>query len=188
MQQLKDLISANADVELQLDDGTLMASSAVLSLFISVLRGSVEANAGAAAGSCSDGSGSSKEGSSIPLKGVTKKDWLQVAAFWYPSVPSPQIKGWFQAEKLLSFGIRFDIQLVLHKVSHRHMLTHLVDAEQPVNILLSCTMCLCLQTPISFLLYEVCGILRNVRLQDSMTAPPLPFVLLHSMQAKLGFG
>jgi hypothetical protein len=107
----------------------------VLSLFISVLRGAVEANAGAAAGSCSDGSGSSKEGSSIPLKGVTKKDWLQVAAFWYPSVPSPQIKGWFQAEKLLSFGIRFDIQLVLHKVSHRHMLTHLVDAEQPVNIL-----------------------------------------------------
>lgn len=123
MQQLEDLISANADVELQFDDGTLMASSAVLSLFISVLRGAVEANAGSAQSSCNSTPGSSKEGSSIPLKGVAIDDWLEMAAFWYPIVPSPKVEGWEQAEKLLKFGTQFDIKLVLHKVGHRSMLT-----------------------------------------------------------------
>lgn len=119
MKQLEDLISCNADVELQFNDGTLMASSAVLGLFSSVLCGAVEANAGSAQSSCKSMLGSSKQSSnSIPLKDVTKDEWLEMAAFWYPVVPSPKIEGWTQAEMLLKFGFQFDIKLVLHKVSH----------------------------------------------------------------------
>lgn len=96
---LEDLIALNADVKLSFDDGsTLAVNSAFISVHSRVLRGAVEATG------------------SIPIAGVSKEEWLQVAAFWYPVVPSPVIKTWEQAELLLTVGSKFDIQLVLHKV------------------------------------------------------------------------
>jgi len=121
---LDDLIAFGADVELQFSDGTLMANSTALSLFSSVLRGAVEANAGKVSGNSSGTPNSSssrphkqrKKDNSIPMEGVKKEEWLQVAAFWYPVVPAPTIESWQQAELLLRVGSQFDLQLVLHKV------------------------------------------------------------------------
>jgi hypothetical protein len=96
---LGDLIALNADVKLCFDDGsTLDVNSAFISVHSSVLRGAVEATG------------------SIPIAGVSKEEWLEAAAFWYPVVPSPEISCRDQAELLLKVGSKFDIQLVLHKV------------------------------------------------------------------------
>jgi hypothetical protein len=134
--QLEDLISLGADVELLFDDGTLMANSVVLSLFSIVLRGAVEANAGAASGVVEQGnkqsssSSSDSEQRSIPLKGILKEEWLEVAALWYPVAPSCKLtddeyfdayvfsgEHWAHAEKAVKIGSQFDIKIVLEKVS-----------------------------------------------------------------------
>jgi len=83
----------------------------VLSVFSSVLRGAVEAHT---AGSNASKGDSSR--STIPIEGLTREEWLQVAGFLYPVVPAPKIKDWQQAEFLLEVGRRYGLSLVLDKV------------------------------------------------------------------------
>jgi len=97
-----------------------MASAATLGMLGSVLRGALEvdtaANAAAASSSVTSTPSDSCRAPVIPMKGTTKSQWMQVAAFLYPVVPSPEITSWKQLELLLEVGSRYDLQLVLHKV------------------------------------------------------------------------
>jgi hypothetical protein len=145
MQSLDELVSFGADVELLFSDGSLMASSTALGLFSSVLRGAVEANAGAAARSNGASNSNSNSNSSsthavasIPVEGITKAEWLEVASFWYPIVPAPTICGWVQAELLLKVAVRFDIATVLHKVDlclqqHAGAMTARLEPPPPIQ-------------------------------------------------------
>jgi hypothetical protein len=83
-QQLDDLMSFRSDTELQFEDGTVEACSAVLAFFSSVLRGAVEAHT--AAPSTNNSSSSAKI--VVPAEGVSKQEWLQVAPFWHPVKPA----------------------------------------------------------------------------------------------------
>jgi hypothetical protein len=118
-QQLEDLMSFRSDTELQFEDGTLEASSTVLAFFSSVLRGAVEAHSAATgtgnsavASSCS-GAKQQEKKIVIPVEGVSKQEWLQVAPFWYPVKPAAVVADWEQAELLLKVGSMFDLQPVL---------------------------------------------------------------------------
>lgn len=127
MQQtnVEDLMGLNADIELVFSDCSVAVNSANISLFSPVLRGAVEATAGTVGSApCSNVSSSSSAAvvafdsskPKIPIEDVSKEEWIEVAEYWYPVVPSPKIAGWEQAELLLRLATQYDIQLVLHKV------------------------------------------------------------------------
>lgn len=101
--QLDDLMRFQSNVELQLDDGTLPASSFALYTFSSVFRNAIEAH------SAGNASGQQQLNSTdkitIPLPGLSKEQWLRVAAFLYPVVPSPKIVDFDEAEQLLEVGL-----------------------------------------------------------------------------------
>lgn len=51
----------------------------------------------------------------IPMDGVSKEEWLEVAALVYPVVPPAKIANLGHAEKL-RVAVKYDIELLLHKV------------------------------------------------------------------------
>lgn len=108
-QQLKELMSIDADTELRFDDGILPANSTVLSFFSSVLRAAIESHS----------AGGTKSSSSstivIPMQGLTVQQWLAVAPFWHPVEPAAVVKTWAQAELLLRVGSWFDLRPVMPK-------------------------------------------------------------------------
>jgi len=109
--QLEELIGLDANVELQFSDGLLACNGTVLSVFSSVLRGAVEAHTA--------GSNTSKGDSprcTIPIEGLTREEWLQVAGFLYPVAPATDIRDLQQAEFLLEAGKKYGLSLVMDKV------------------------------------------------------------------------
>lgn len=124
-QTLENLMSIDAEVRLDFSDGYLMASSTALRMASPVLRNALEAHT-AGAGSGADNSGSSAKTSAssssngavatIPIDGVTKEEWLEVAAFVYPVVPAPKFASLDQAVRVLGVASKYDLQLALTKV------------------------------------------------------------------------
>jgi hypothetical protein len=108
--QVECLMRLNPDTELQFDDGSLPANSNMLSFFSSVLRGAVQAPS-------AGGSSNSSSTIVIPMKGLTKVQWLEVAPFWHPVGPAAVVKTWAEAELLLRVGSRFDLRPALDKAS-----------------------------------------------------------------------
>lgn len=104
-------MSFRADTVLKFEDGELQCNSTILGLFSSVLRGAVEAHT---AGGSSN-SNKKPDSLQIPVEGVTKQEWLTVAAFWYPVKKAAVVRDWEQAELLLRVGSMFDLAPVLQK-------------------------------------------------------------------------
>lgn len=50
----------------------------------------------------------------IPIEGVSREEWLEVAPFWHPVKQPAVVKNWEQAELLLKVGSKYDLQPVLH--------------------------------------------------------------------------
>lgn len=108
---LIDLLSVGCDIELQFEDGTMPANSGALRVFSSVIDHALDAQecqtpakARKASASSTPATASTDERTIIPLPGVTKEQWLRVAEFLYPVVPSPKIEDWQEAEFLLEVG------------------------------------------------------------------------------------
>jgi hypothetical protein len=110
-QQLEDLMSIDADTELRFDDGVIQANSTLLSVYSSVLRAAVAAEHNSAGGN--------KSSSTIvmPMPGLTKQQWLDVAPFWHPVEPAAVITTWTETELLLRIGSRFNIRPVMQKAA-----------------------------------------------------------------------
>jgi hypothetical protein len=115
-QQVERLMSLNADTELRFDDGVLKSNSNVMSVFSSVLCNAIEAHS---AGDDNNNNSSSSTNSCnsgtivIPMDGVTKEQWLNVAPFWHPLKQSPVVKSCDEAELLLDIGSRFELHPVV---------------------------------------------------------------------------
>jgi hypothetical protein len=95
------------DVELKLDDGTMPASFLILRMMSYVFSNALDAQTGCQTATASKATGSSAcpvSKTTIPLPGVSKEQWLRIAEFLYPVVPSPKIKDWAEAEYLLEVG------------------------------------------------------------------------------------
>ena len=103
---LSDLLSVGCDVELKLDDCTMPASSVVLRLTSGVFSNALDADCHTPSKQVFGRSTSPSAGktTNIPLPGVSKEQWLRIAEFLYPVVPSPKIKDWAEAEYLLEVG------------------------------------------------------------------------------------
>ena len=104
---LLDLMRLHSNVELQLDDGTLPANSTFLCSFSNVLCNAIEAHtAGNASGQQQLNCSTDAPVCTIPLPGISREQWLRVAAlaFLYPVVPCPEIEDWDEAEQLLEVG------------------------------------------------------------------------------------
>lgn len=101
--ELERLMSMDCDVELQLEDGTVPASSFALRMMSDVFRNALDANTTTAA-KATGSLDCSASMTTIPLPGVSKEQWMRVAEFLYPVVPSPKIKDWAEAEYLLEVG------------------------------------------------------------------------------------
>jgi hypothetical protein len=106
--QVESLMSLNPDTELQFDDGILPANSNVLCFFSSVLRGAIEAHSAG---------GSDSSTIVIPMNGLSKGQWLEVAPFWHPVEPAAVVETWAEAKLLLRVGSRFELRPALDKAS-----------------------------------------------------------------------
>jgi hypothetical protein len=106
---LSDLLTVGCDIELKFEDGTMPANSGALRLMSSVFNNALDAQHCQApiketkASACSAPTTASK--TNIPLPGITLEQWLRIAEFLYPVVPSPNIEDWAEAEYLLEVGV-----------------------------------------------------------------------------------
>lgn len=108
-------MSYRADTVLQFGEEELQCNSTILGLFSSVLRGAVEAHTAGDSNNSSTPASTPDSKLQIPVEGVTKEEWLTVAAFWYPVKKAAVVADWDQAELLLRVGSMFDLAPVLQK-------------------------------------------------------------------------
>lgn len=105
-QQLVDLMSREADVELQLRDGSVVMQSAILAVSSNFFADYLS--------SFKDGAvcHTTEQGLKvIPLPDTTVADWLKVVPFLYPIHPAPQI-NWDCLDTLLQLSHKYDMPFV----------------------------------------------------------------------------
>jgi hypothetical protein len=100
-------MSVGCDVQLKFKDGTMPASSVALRMMSRVFSNALDSQKHKTPPKASrSASHSSPPGKTfVTMKGVSKEQWLRIAEFLYPVVPSPKIKDWADAEYLLEVGI-----------------------------------------------------------------------------------
>jgi hypothetical protein len=122
---------------LKFGEEELQCNSTILGLFSSVLRGAVEAHTAGGKNNSSKPASTPNSKLQIPVEGVTKEEWLTIAAFWYPVKKAAVVADWDQAQLLLRVGSMFDLAPVLQKADAfitANAISLLKDPESPKSI------------------------------------------------------
>lgn len=139
---IEAVMAQYADTSLAFADGEMVrCNSTALSLCSSVLRTAIEV---------ANERGVHAQGGfkfCIPMEGVTKAEWLEVAPLWYPGMPSwPEMASTEQLELVIKVGADSTANRHLHhsdvqgtvRAFAGSLKLHAVDCDEPFQSTQSC--------------------------------------------------